>query len=320
MRILAIGGTIFVGRHFVEAALANGHDVTLFHRGQRGAELFPTVKRVLGDREHDLGKAEGEWDAVVDFCGYLPRMVGISADEFKGRTKSYVFISTISVYGEPTTPPDEDHPMAQIEDPTTEEITGETYGALKALCEEELLRRFPKNSLIVRPGIIVGPNDPTDRFTYWTVALSSYDRVVVPDRLEQPVQWIDARDLAAWLLSQVEAGETGVFNAVGPSSRCTLGEFIEGISRAVGGKAEVVSLPGGRLEEMGVKPWADLPLVPSYTTEGDPMFEVSSARAIGKGLRFRSLAESARDTLAWRKPSDAPLKVGIPPERIAEIG
>jgi 2'-hydroxyisoflavone reductase len=323
MRLLMIGGTVFLGRHIVEAALARGHELTLFHRGQRGADLFPDVERVLGNRDGEIGKLAGrQWDAVIDTCGYFPRIVRQSAEGLRDQVGHYTFISSISAYGEVTESNlDETAPLATLEDPTVEEITGETYGGLKVLCEQAVQDVYGNRGLIVRPGLIVGPNDPSDRFTYWPVRFARGGEVLVPDRLSQPTQLIDVRDLASWTVSLVENKASGAYNGTGPQKPYTLDEVFTSCEQAAGTAARRVLAPGSFLEEKEVQPWSDLPLVLGYDGAGDGMSEINVDKAVASGLTFRSLEETAGDTLAWAqtRPADHAWRAGLTPEREAEL-
>src|SRR4030095_11435959 len=211
MRILVIGGTMFLGRHIVEHALARGHEVTLFHRGKTNPHLFPDLEHVLGDRKESLEPLAGRrFDAILDTCGYVPRVVKLSAHALSGAAPHYTFISTISVYSDhKTLNQDETGPTGELEDPTREEITGDTYGPLKVLCEQAAAESFTGRVLVIRPGLIVGPHDPTDRFTYWPVRIARGGEVLAPGPEDTPVQLIDVRDLAAWTVEMMETGRTG---------------------------------------------------------------------------------------------------------------
>ena len=218
VKLLVLGGTRFVGRHLVEAALARGHEVTLFNRGNH-PEVFPEVEGLIGDRDGDLGALENRtWDAALDTSGYVPRLVRDSAERLRDAVGHYTFISTVSVYPD-TLPPhaDEDARVRGLEDPLTEEVTNGTYGGLKVLCEEAVREIYGARSLVIRPGLVVGPYDPTDRFTYWPVRVAEGGEVLAPGVPEAPVQFIDARDLAAWTLGMIEGRETGTYNAVSPA-------------------------------------------------------------------------------------------------------
>lgn len=322
MKLLVIGGTRFLGRAFVQAAIERGHALTLFNRGRTSPGLFPGVERVAGDRDGGLGALAGRtWDAVLDPSGYFPRVVGASAAALAGRTGFYAFVSSISAYASPMVAgADESAPLATLADPAVEEITGETYGGLKAACEREVASVFGERSLVVRPGLIVGPHDSTDRFPYWPRRLARGGEVLAPGDPAQPVQVIDARDLAAWMLAMIERGAGGTYNATGPAEPMTFGDVIERARLALEAVATVTWVEGAFLLERGVQPWTELPLwVPP---EDAGLDEVSIQRAIAAGLTFRPLAETVRDTLAWdlARPDEA--REGSPalrPEREIEL-
>ena len=219
MKILVIGGTRFVGRHFVDAALANGHEITLFNRGQSNADLYPNVENIQGDRtiDADLEALKGKhWDAVVDTCGYVPKDVRKTAELLKDAVDIYLFISTISVYDGPMTlKDDEDAKLQTLADPTVEEVTNESYGGLKVLCEQVVNELYGERALQVRPGMIVGPYDPTDRYTYWDVRAAYGGEILAPGVPDRPVQMIDGRDLGKFMVHLLEQKTVGVFNATG---------------------------------------------------------------------------------------------------------
>jgi 2'-hydroxyisoflavone reductase len=317
MDLLILGGTVFLGRHLVEAARSGGHVVTLFNRGQHNPELFPAVEKLRGDRDGALDALSGrKWDAVIDTCGYVPRIVGQSAEALAEAVASYVFISTISVYASLSRPGiKEDSPLAALEE-ATEQVTGDSYGPLKAACEQVVQSAFPGRSLIIRPGLIVGPHDPTDRFTYWPVRLKRGGDVVAPEPRHAPVQIIDVRDLAEWIVRMVEMDASGVFNAAGPSSPLTMGELLEQCREAIDSHARLCWLPADELLTAGIEPWWELPLwVPGDDVTG--MLATDNGRALASGLTFRPLADTARDTLAWAlgRPSDHPWRAGLTSER-----
>jgi 2'-hydroxyisoflavone reductase len=342
MNLLILGGTRFVGRHLVTAARERGHTVTLFNRGRSNPDLFRDVERLRGDRDPRAGAGGGlealrgrRWDAAIDTSGFVPRVVAASARLLADACGRYVFVSSISVYGDPSRwPIAEDHPVGQLEDPAMEEVTGATYGPLKALCECEAERAFPGRALVVRPGLIVGPHDPTGRFTYWPRRVARGGEVLAPGRPEAPLQVIDARDLADWTVRSVEQGTAGTFNAAGPAwpawpagpaAPLTIGEVLE-TSRAVSGSdARFTWVDEAFLLERGVRYWQDLPaLVPESDPSVAGMVRIDSARAIAAGLTFRPLADTIRDTLAWdaaqpQRPQDAPLQAGLAPEREAQL-
>ena len=323
MRLLILGGTSFLGRHTVAAALERGHEVTLFHRGQTNPGLFPDAEEILGDREHDLGLLAGrEWDAVIDVPGYLPRVVRASAQALTGHVKHYTFISTISVYDSlPEPGMDEDAPVGELPESGSEDVQ-KYYGQLKAVCEAEVRAAFPQSALIIRPGLIVGPFDPTDRFSYWPVRIAEGGEVLVPGDPDRQVQVIDARDLAHWTVACAERGTTGTFNATGPATRLSMGELLEACRDGTGSDATVTWVEEAFLQAEGVGPWIELPLwLPPNDTGTRGMLAVSIERAMSAGLTFRPLAETARDTLAWHRTraADTPLKAGISRDREKEL-
>lgn len=323
MRLLILGGTIFLGRQLVEAALARGHDVTLFNRGQHNAELFPNVEKLRGDRNGDLDALRGRrWDAVIDTAAYVPRVVRKSAELLAGVVDHYTFISTISVYANfSQRKTDENAPVGTIEDEATEEVTGETYGPLKALCEQAAESALPGRVLTIRPGLIVGPNDPTDRFTYWVRRVAHGGEVLAPGRPERPVEFIDVRDLAEWNVRMVEAEQTGVYNATGPGQRLPMGQLLEECRSASHSDATVTWLAERFLLERGVDPWSEMPLwIPEEGGEAG-LFSIDCRKAIAAGLRFRPVGDTVADTLAWdrTRPDDIELRAGMKREREAEL-
>lgn len=324
MRLLILGGTVFLGKHIAEAALAAGHQVTLFNRGRTNAETFAGragVAAIHGDRDGGLAAlGTGTWDAVVDTSGYLPRVVGQSARALAGRVERYLFISTISVYADP--PPtgvDEDSPLASLADPSVEVVNGETYGGLKVLSEEAVRTAQGERALIVRPGLIVGPDDPTDRFSYWPLRAARGGRILAPGVPSAPTQLIDVRDLAAWTVRLLETGATGSFNATGPATPIGLGELLATCLRAAGSEGELVWVDEAFLLAEGVAPFTELPCwVPAA---GAGLLRTAIDRALAAGLQLRPLEETARDTLAWRQPLLAarPLRAGLAAEREAAL-
>lgn len=320
MRLLVLGGTTFVGRHIVSEALSRGLELTLFNRGSR-PEVFPEVERLKGDRDGDLTALQGRtWDAVIDTSGYLPRVVRASAELLEASVEHYTFISSISVYKDQTQPHiTEEAELAELEDESVEKVTGETYGGLKVLCERVVEEVYGERSLIIRPGLIVGPYDPTDRFTYWPQRVAEGGEVLAPEGGDLPVQFIDARDLAAWTLGMVERRESGTYNAVSPAERFSLGELLETCQRVSGSDATFTWVDGAWLVERGVKPFMDLPLwIPG---EEANLSRVSNKRAAAQGLSIRGLEETVRDTLSWSRtrPADTPRRAGLDREREAEL-
>ncbi|HYH85893.1 MAG TPA: NAD-dependent epimerase/dehydratase family protein [Pyrinomonadaceae bacterium] len=314
MKLLILGGTKFLGRHLVEVALAGGHEVTLFNRGQNNPDLFPEVEKLRGDRDGGLDALRGRrWDAVVDTSGYVPRVVRASAEMLAESVGMYVFISSMSVYADFGQPNDEDSPVGTLEDENVEEITGETYGPLKALCEQAAEATMPGRVLNVRAGLIVGPFDPTSRFPYWTARAARGGEVLAPAPPDRQVQLIDARDLSEWILRMLAEGRAGVFNACGPVYRLTMQGFLEACRDASASDARFTWAGEQFLLDAGVEPWSELPLWLPESAEKHRYFLASNCdKAFAAGLAFRPLAETARDTLAWQKAgTPAPVKDGV---------
>ena len=297
MRILVLGGTKFLGRAIVEAALARGHALTLFTRGETNPELFAgEVVRLQGDRDGDTAAlAEGSWDAVVDTSGYVPRVVRQSTDALRDHVDHYTFISTVSVYASFAQGPDEESPTAKLDDPASEDVDRD-YGALKAACED-VVETLPFPTLIIRPGLIVGPHDPTNRFTYWVTRIARGAEVLAPGNPEAPVQFVDVRDLAGWTVRSIEESRMGVLNATGPERPLTMREALEDIRAATTSDAKLTWVSDEFLRERDIGTH-ELPLwLPDPQWHG--LHEVDVSRAVAAGLRFRSVEETARDTLAW---------------------
>jgi 2'-hydroxyisoflavone reductase len=320
MDILIIGGTVFLGRALVEAARARGHALTLFNRGRSNPELALDAEQIHGDRAGDLSALAGRrWDAVIDTCGYVPRIVRHSAAALAGATDHYTFISSISVYASTREPGvDESAPVGVIEDPTVEKVTGETYGPLKALCEQAAEEELPGRVLVIRPGLIVGPNDPTDRFTYWPARVARGGEVLAPGRPDRATQVIDVRDLAEWTIALVEGRQTGVYNATGPDHVLTMGELLDTSREVSDSDARTVWVDEGFLLEQGVGPWMELPL---WLPESDPdaagFSAIDVSKAIAAGLRFRPLRETVRATLEWAgtRPPEYAWRAGLAPDK-----
>jgi 2'-hydroxyisoflavone reductase len=330
MRILILGGTGFTGPYQVRYALSRGHKVTTFNRGKtHPGELTGEVEQLIGDRNGNLDALKGrQWDAVIDNPTTLPAWVRDVAQILKGNVERYVFISTISVYGEPKTGPDETAPTEKYEgvDPYKETLEAmkaggyKTYGPLKALSEREAEKWFPGKTLIIRPGLIVGPRDETDRFTYWPVRIDRDGEVLAPGSPDDPVQFIDARDLAEWTIRMVENRETGIYNATGPAKPLGVGGMLDGIKSALKSNARFTWVTEDFLTQQKVEAWSDMPV---WTGKESGVARTKIDRALSKGLTFRPLAETARDTLAWFKslPQDrqSKMRAGLSPEREAEV-
>jgi 2'-hydroxyisoflavone reductase len=322
VRVLVLGGTIFLGRHVVEAGLARGDEVTTFNRGRHPDELAPDVERLHGDRDGGLDALAGrDWDAVVDTSGHFPRIVRASTQALGGQVGHYTFVSSVSVYADTSRPgTDEQAPVNQIEPDAAEELeTPEAYGAFKALCEAAAEEALPGRALSVRAGLIVGPHDPTNRFTYWVTRVARGGDVLAPEPRDQPVQLVDARDLAAWMLAAAERGLAGVLNATGPERPLTLEAFLEELRAAVNPEARLVWVGERFLLDAGVEPWQELPLwlAPTANPANAGFLALDVSRAVAAGLRFSRLAETARDTLAWAETAPGPREkdVGVPVEQ-----
>ncbi|MDX6593079.1 MAG: hypothetical protein QOJ13_2275 [Gaiellales bacterium] len=321
MRLLILGGTVFVGRHVAEQALERGHEVTLFTRGRTNPELFPAAEHLTGDRDGNLDALRGrEWDAVIDTSGYVPRIVRDSAQLLSGAVGHYTFVSSVSVYeGNGLAGTDADSPVGTIEDDTVEEVTDTSYGPLKALCEQEAERALPGRALIVRPGLIVGPDDPTDRFAYWPVRIAEGGTVLAPGTPESATQVIDVRDLAAWLVDTSERSTKGRFNTVGPAERMSIGELLERCIAVSGSDAEVVWVDDRTLLDAGVEVYSDLPLWLGNDPELTWMDHIDPSPAIDAGLRLRPLDETIAETLRWHHEHvDDPVRAGFKMNRSRE--
>ena len=334
LRLLILGGTGFIGPHQVRYALARGHQVTLFNRGRQPDAWNGQVEDLIGDRNTgDLKALEGrEWDACIDNPTTLPFWVRDAGKALAGKVGQYVFVSTISVYAANDKPADETAALAQYAgaDPMAETQAtmaakgfGALYGPLKAVSEAEARRQFGAAVTIVRPGLIAGPGDETDRFTYWPVRLARGGDVLAPGDGDDPVQVIDVRDLSEWIVRAAEARTFGVFNATGPARTLTMGEMVGDVAGAVGGGARPVWVPRSFLEANNVAPWSDLPVWAPGQGETAGFARRDVSRALRAGLTFRPLSVTALDTLAWFKtlPPDrqAKLRAGLSAEREAQL-
>ena len=317
MKLLILGGTVFLGRALVEAALEARHEVTLFNRGISAPDAFPAVETIIGDRETDLERLAGRrWDAVIDTCGYLPRLVGLSAGTLRESVRHYTFISTLSVYPLAGAPQrDESAALLTLDDETIEEITDETYGPLKVLCERALQQSFPGNSSIIRSGLIVGPYDPTNRFTYWvTRAAQGGDAIAPPTG--QPIQFIDARDLATFTLRLTEAGRGGIYNVTGPARRLTFGELLPVAKETLQCDVRFHHASDEFLGEHEVGEFMELPLWVNHDlAESFMTFDIS--KALAQGLTFRPLTQTISDTWRWARtlPDNMEKPANLPPAR-----
>lgn len=333
-RLLFLGGTGFLGPHTVQYALARGHTVTLFNRGNRNDAMFPELEELRGDRDPKVGDglkslaqavaAGRTWDAVIDTSGYVPRIVRASAELLKPAAKHYVFVSSISAYADARPAGiTEAAALATVADPASEDV-GAAYGALKALCEQAAESVFPGRTTNVRPGYIVGPKDTSNRFAYWPARTAKGGRVLAPPR-QDPIQVIDVRDLAEFLVRCAERETVGVFNAVGPDRVLLMGELLDACNEATGAKAEFVCADGAFLEQQQAN---GLPIWTQPGSEFGGFGAVSNQKAIAAGLTFRPLLETVRATWDWwggiadaaKAPMWDSVRTGRPtPEREAEV-
>ncbi len=308
--LLILGGTGFLGPHIVRTALERGHQMTLFNRGRTNPHLFPDLEKLRGDRDPERGDglqaleqavaAGRRWDAVFDTSGYVPRIVAASAGLLARAAGHYLFVSSVSAYAsfEKAGIREED-PVGTLEDPSVEAVTGSTYGPLKALCEVAAEKAFPGHATNIRPGLIVGPGDPSGRFTYWPVRIQEGGEVLGPGAPTDPAQWIDARDLAAFCVHCVEDQVAGVFNAVGPEADGCIGELLYGCKAVTGGDVRVTWVPASFLEERGLGPWAQFPVWAPPESELAGLCTVRIDRALAAGLTLRPLADTVAATLEY---------------------
>lgn len=313
MKLLLLGGPRFLGRAIVDTALGRGHDLTLFNRGTTNPELYPEIERIVGDRKGALDALAGrEWDAVVDTCGYLPRDVRASAEALSG-SGLYCIVSSISVYAHFRHVVDENGPIAQLGSLPSDEVTDESYGPLKALCEEAVRHLFGDRALVVRPGLIVGPHDPTGRFTYWPHRIACGGEVLAPSPSDAPTQVIDVRDLADWIVALCQGGVGGTYNATHPG--VSWAGLLETCRIVTNSDARITWVAPEFLVEHEVGPWMELPL---WLVDSDAEFanRVDVSRALEAGLTFRPLKETVRATLDEAQTTEA---AGLRPEREAEL-
>ena len=310
MNLLLIGGPQFVGRGVIDAALAGGHRITLFNRGRTHPELYPQVEKLRGDRDGGLAALDGRrWDAVIDTCGYVPRVVRQSAQRLRDCADAYLFISSISVYAD-LAEAREDSPRHVLEDRTVEEVTGATYGGLKALCEDEVVAAFGERAVIVRPGMIVGAHDGTYRFPWWVGRVAAGGEVLYP--AQGHIQLIDARDLGRFCLRLLEGGQRGAYNVTGPAQSLGFAQVLETMRRVAGAEAKFIGAADAFLEAQQVASWTEFP----FWMPGVDWASVAIDKALDAGLTFRPLADTVRDTLAWLRDHPAPqMPPGISRER-----
>jgi 2'-hydroxyisoflavone reductase len=326
LRILLLGGTRFIGVHLTEFALQRGHSITFFNRGKTNPGRFPQVEKLTGDRDGHLDALKGKsWDAVIDTSGYVPRHVRLSAELLAPHVQQYLFVSSISVYPNFATPMNEDSPVAKMPDETVEKVEGQTYGPLKALCEKAAQTAMPGRTTILRPGLIVGPDDNTDRFTYWPARAARGGEMIAPNSPSDPIQFIDARDLAVFALDLLEQKTMGVYNVLSPPGKFTIGRLVDTSVGAANAlvkpepKPKPVWIANDFLEQQSVAPWQDMPVWIPPVGENAAGAQTSASRALKAGLRISDIERTVRDTLAWHlgRPQNErmKLKAGIAPEK-----
>ncbi len=337
MKLLILGGTVFLGRHVAEAALARGHQVTTFSRGLHESESDARIERLRGDRRENLTALGGRsWDAVIDTCGYVPSAVSASAKLLADSVEHYTFISSQSVYANYDQPNlDESHTVQELTDEQVSEAEaikpdndgvvavnyGEFYGGLKALCERAAEEAMPGRTLSVRAGLIVGPNDYSDRFTYWVRRMEHGGEALAPGLPSRPVQLVDVRDLAEWLVTTAESKVTGVFNATGPESKLSMVELLEACAAVGQSDTQLTWVSEEFLGRQNVRSWSEMPLWMPAEVQVDNFFSVDCSKAIEAGLKFRSIEDTARATLEWDKTRDqsVALRAGLSADREREL-
>jgi 2'-hydroxyisoflavone reductase len=329
LRVLILGGTGFIGPHFVQALSDHGHRVTLFNRGKRDPDAKAGVEQLLGDRNGDLKSLEGrDWDVVIDNSGYTVPQVKLSTELLAKHAKHYIFISSIAVYDDFQNPPiDEDHKLAAIGDMPTDKLEGENYGALKVLCEDIVAAAFGKRATIIRPTYICGPGDFSDRFTYWPLRVSQGGEMLAPGTPDDPIQFIDVRDLADFVTLCAERRVPGRYNLCTPPRWATMGKLLAEAKRVSGADTKITwasadFLMAQKLIEPGMWASREFPIwaPPSGPSLGHGL--VASARAEARGLKFRPLEVTIRDTLAWQKTrpeGQQKLRSGLSREQEAEL-
>ena len=327
MRILIIGGTKFVGRHISEAALGAGHDLTVFHRGSTGAELFPRAAHLIGDRNGDLAAlSAGEWDATIDVSAYFPRQVRSLAGALNGRGGQYVLISSTSAYRTPVAPGfSEDAPLAELDDPATEEITDQTYGGLKVACERAAVELFgpggtAAGATVVRPTYVIGPYDYSYRLTWWVERIARGGTVLAPGGAADPIQVIDARDMGSWIVSLASRAVTGVFHAVSPAPPFGFGDLLEAIAAEVAPPGTTLTWVDADFLTEQAETETHLPLWPGGDSERDINTADPSA-AYAAGLTPRPIRQSVAEIREAEQaaPTPVPAGLGLTPEREAEL-
>jgi 2'-hydroxyisoflavone reductase len=325
MKVLILGGTGFIGPHFVDVLRARGHKLTLFNRGRRNPKMFPDLETLIGDRNGPVDSLKGrDWDVVIDDSAYIAKHAQLTTELLKGHVGHYIFTSSISAYADLAAPGiDEDAKVAQLTDPTVDKVTDQTYGGLKAVCEKIVTDAFGEHSTVIRPSYIVGPGDPTDRFTYWPVRVARGGDMFVPGSPSDPIQFVDVRDLADFTRGCVEQPFAGTYNLCNPPGAVTMGDLLQSAKKVSGANTKFIWASVEFVEAQKLLESGELPIWLPPGGEYAGMGLVSSARAVAKGLRFRPVDTTVRDTLAWHakrpKEQQEKLRAGLAPQRESEL-
>jgi 2'-hydroxyisoflavone reductase len=330
LNILMLGGTRFIGLHITALAQERGHKVTFFNRGKTNTDKFPEIERIKGDRNGQIdGLKDRKWDVVIDNSGYVPRHVRASAELLAPNVRQYIFVSSVSVYPNFAEPRDEKSPVGKLQDESVEKVDGETYGPLKALCEQAVEKALPGRTTIIRPGLIVGPDDNTDRFTWWPARAARGGEFIAPGAPTDPFQIIDVRDLAAFIVKVAEENVTGTYNLVSNVNGFKFGELTDACIAAAKAQARPADapratwIPADFLEAQQVAPWSEMPVWLPAKGDEAAFAATSNAAALSKGLKISPLKKTVDDTLAWHltRPVEEreKLKSGIAPDKEAAV-
>ena len=330
LKILILGGTRFIGLHMTSLALQRGHTLTFFNRGKTHTDKFPEIERIKGDRNGQIdGLKDRQWDVVIDNSGYVPRHARATAELLAPNVRQYIFTSSVSVYPNFTEPRDEKSPVGKLQDETVEKVDGDTYGPLKALCEQAVEKAMPGRTCVIRPGLIVGPDDNTDRFTWWPARAARGGEFIAPGAPADPFQVIDVRDLAAFAIKAAEENVTGTYNLVSNVNSFKFGELTAACIAAAHKQAKpavapkAVWIPAEFLEEQKVEPWSEMPVWLPAKGDEAAFAGTSNAAALAKGLKISPLKKTVDDTMAWHlaRPVEEreKLKSGIAPEKEAAV-